>query len=164
MELGDLIFWPVALVAIVCAVLVVTRKNPIYSAFFLIGCLLTIAVLLVMLDSLFLAGVHVLVYVGAIMVLFLFIIMLLNLSSEALGKEYPVGMRILTAFVCTCIFALLLFVFYQSGDKPRPEVDGFGSVEYVGTALFTKFVLPFELISLLIIVAIIGAIVLAKRN
>lgn len=165
MELGDLLFWPFAALCVLCAVIVVTRKNPIYSAFFLIGCFLTIALLFVTLDSNFIAAMHVLVYTGAIMVLFLFIIMLLNLQKEELGEEYPKNVKIITALVCAALFMLLAAVFYKDvPDKTMPPTKDFGSIEKVAESLFTRFVLPFELISLLIITAIIGAIVLVKKS
>lgn len=161
----DILFWPFAALCVLCAVIVVTRKKPIYSAFFLIGCFLTIAFIFVTLDSAFIAGMHVLVYTGAIMVLFLFIIMLLDLKKEELGDEYPSSIKTITAIICVALFVLLALVFYKDvPDKTMPQANNFGSIEQVATTLFTRFVLPFELISLLIITAIIGAIVLVKKS
>lgn len=168
MGIGEIIsegaFLFLAAISVLCAVIVVTRKNPIYSAFFLIACLISIELLFITLDSTFIAGMHILVYVGAIMVLFLFTIMLLNLRPEELGHEYSPIVRGLTAFICAIIFALLVVVFISEKEPIKAKLNDFSSVEKVGTAMFRDFILPFELVSILIIIAIVGAVVLVRKS
>lgn len=136
-----------------------------YAAFFLVIAFLAIAVALIPLDATFLAMMHVLVYTGAIMVLFLFILMLLNLGPAERGAEYPFRFRLFVAALATGVFALLAHGFSQTPPGPAaPLPDGFGGVESVGSHLFRSFVLPFELVSILILAAIFGAVVLARRK
>ncbi len=163
----DTVFWVCAVVAGVSSLLVVTNRNPVYSAMALMICFLAFAVIFLNLGTTFLAVMHILVYTGAILVLFLFVIMLLNLKNEELGKEYNPGAKLVLALLCCTLFGVLIEVFGRSpllkGDLP-PAPAEFGTVDQVGMALFTKFALPFELVSILIIIAILGAVVLAKKK
>src|SRR5262245_35253643 len=135
----------------------------------MLACFLGLAVIYLRLDAPFLAAIHVLVYTGAILVLFLFVIMLLNLKPEELGVEYPLKVRALIAALCGGLFALVALPLAQDkrvlGPVPPPTVNGaFGSVEQVGNALFKDYGLPFELISVLIMVAVFGGVLLAKKK
>jgi NADH-quinone oxidoreductase subunit J len=111
---------------------------------------------------------HVLVYTGAILVLFLFVIMLLNLRPEEYGREYPLPTRVFLALLCLGLFLFMVVPMVRDGglneriDGPAPAA--YGSVRQVGEALFTTYALPFELVSALILVAIFGGVVLAKRK
>ena len=172
MNLDTLIFIVSALLAVSGATLMITLRNPVLAVMSMILSLVAQAVLYVQLGALFVGAVLIIVYSGAIMVLFLFVIMILNLrGSEDLGKQSsPVKMSI------KFIFSLLLFIelvfvvkagFFR-GDIPvgvmAEKTVGFGSVENVAELLFTKYLYPFELTSILLLAAIVGAVVLSKRD
>ena len=161
-------FTIVALVAIVSGILVVKCRNPINSALSLILTFFCLATFYVMLNAPFMAAVQVIVYAVAIMVLIVFVIMLLNLRTDA-------SMRYTHAVTVGSIIGLLtlieiLYFFSRSGltgmrGNLSPEkVLSAGHTELIGTSMFTEFLLPFEITSLLLLVAIIGAVVLAKRK
>lgn len=166
--LESLFFLIVAAVAVISSILVVTCKNPINSALSLIMTFFCLATFYVMLDAPFMAAIQVIVYAGAIMVLIVFVIMLLNIRTET-------GRRSTHAILAGCIFGVL--VLFQTcyflingsltgkkGVMDTALVEKVGHVELVGTALFTEFLLPFEITSLLLLVAIIGAVILSKRK
>jgi NADH-quinone oxidoreductase subunit J len=161
----DPVFGIAAAVTVVAGICVVTQRNPIYCAISMLACFLALAVVYLRLDAPFLAAIHVLVYTGAILVLFLFVIMLLNLKPDELGVEYPLKVRGVIALLCGGLFALVALPLLQDqrklDQKPPPS---FGSVEQVGQALFTDAALPFELISVLIMVAVFGGVLLAKKK
>jgi NADH-quinone oxidoreductase subunit J len=153
--------------SVACGVMMVTRRNPVYSAVWLLGCFLSVAVLFLALSAPFLAAVHVLVYTGAILVLFLFVIMLLNLRDEEFGQEYPVYVRLSVAGLCLAMFGFLAVPILRDESLRIPVTSPsptYGSVEEVGMLLFTTYGLPFELVSLLIVVAMFGAMILAKKK
>ncbi len=165
----DLVFAIAAMVTVGAGALVVTQRNPIHSAISMLACFLGLAVLYLRLEAPFLAAIHVLVYTGAILVLFLFVIMLLNLKPEELGAEYPIHVRGLIALVCGGLFALIALPLWQDRRAfPKavaPNADGaFGSVEQIGNVLFRDYVMAFELISVLIMVAVFGGVLLAKKK
>jgi NADH-quinone oxidoreductase subunit J len=163
----DPVFAAAALASVGAGVMTVTRRNPVYSAIWMLVCFLAFAVVYLRLEAPFLAAIHVLVYTGAILVLFLFVIMLLNLKPEELGEELPLPLRGGIALACGALFAVLALPLWKAMEKAPPPPappKGFGSVEAVGNALFREYALPFELISVLILVAIFGGVVLAKRK
>jgi NADH-quinone oxidoreductase subunit J len=154
-------------VAVAAALMMVTRRNPIYAAIWLLAAFLGVAVVYLSLQAPFLAAIHVLVYTGAILVLFLFVIMLLNLKDDELGDEHPIGVRAAVAGMCTALFAALAVPIWNDPAIWVPAVPSdpeLGSVEGVGEVLYRQFGLQFELVSLLIIVAMFGAVVLAKKK
>lgn len=161
----DPIFAVAATLTVGTGLLVVTQRNPIYSAISMLACFLGLAVIYLRLAAPFLAAIHVLVYTGAILVLFLFVIMLLNLKPEELGVEYPVKVRGAIGALCAALFGLLALPLWQD-QRPMPKQSptGFGGVEQVGHALFVDYALPFELISVLIMVAVFGGVLLAKKK
>ena len=179
---GDPVFLLAALVAAGSAVVMVTRRNPVYAALWLMQCFLAVAVVFLKLHAPFLAAVHVLVYTGAILVLFLFVIMLLNLSPKELGDEHSKPAKALGLGVCGLLFLLLAASFlkgapdgapfrpveavlvHPGGNKVEIAAQDWGGVRHVGAELFDTFVVPFEIVSVLIVVAILGAVVLAKRK
>jgi len=161
----DPVFAIAAAVTVGAGLLVVTQRNPIHSAISMLACFLGLAVIYLRLEAPFLAAIHVLVYTGAILVLFLFVIMLLNLKPEELGVEYPLKVRLLMAAVSAGLFALIALPLWQDQRKmPTARPEGFGGVEQVGHSLFVDYALPFELISVLIMVAVFGAVLLAKKK
>lgn len=157
-------------IVLAAGVLTVTRRNPVYAAVWMLACFLALAVVYLKLEAPFLAALHVIVYTGAILVLFLFVIMLLNLSPEELGREMPGRARAAAAVLAAVLFAALAV---PALADPRLQgrqaalgaaPPGYGGVEEVGKALFAGHPLPFELISVLILVAMFAAVVLAKRK
>ena len=157
-----------ATISVASALLMVTRRSPVYSAFWLLVCFLAFAVLFLQLSAPFLAAIHVLVYTGAILVLFLFVIMLLNLQPDELGEEYPAKTRGMYALLCLGLFVFLAGPILRdplvTQALPAASSADFGSVEQVGRLLFTTYALPFELVSVLIIVAMFGSMILAKKR
>jgi len=157
----------IILSALTCisALFVVMTKNPMYSVLALVFCLFTIAGHYIMLHAQFLAITHIIVYAGAIMVLFLFVVMLLNLNKENEKHKSPM-LRIAASVSAGMLFLTLLASLRSAmpGPYALPEDTGIGLVEYVGRQLFTDYLLPFEVSSILFLSAMIGAVVLAKRE
>jgi NADH-quinone oxidoreductase subunit J len=166
--LETLFFAIISLVAIVSAILVITCKNPINSALSLIMTFFCLATYYVMLDAPFMAAVQVMVYAGAIMVLMVFTIMLLNIRVDATKKHsHKVLFGLIIGF-----FTLLntVFVLVKSraalptGPYSGEMIKSIGHTELVGREIFTSFLLPFEITSILLLVAIVGAVILAKKK
>ncbi len=166
--MADPVFYAAGGVAVFAGLGVVTRRSPMYSAISMLVAFLALAVLYLLLSAPFLAAMHVLVYTGAILVLFLFVIMLLNLKPEELGQEYPLPARGAVAALCLGLFALLAapaLLDPSLRGAPKAVAGDFGSVKAVGLALFQNpYALPFELASALILTAIFGSVVLAKKK
>lgn len=163
----DPVFLVSAAFALISAVMMVTRKNPIYSAVWLLAAFVAVAVVFLALSAPFLAAVHVLVYTGAILVLFVFVIMLLNLRDDEHGEEYPVSTRAGVAAMCAVLFGALAWpILHDQTLTMAVERQGgaAGSVESVGHLMFTTYGLQFELVSVLIVVGMFGAMVLAKKR
>ncbi len=150
---------------VVGALGVVLLPNIVYSAFLLAGVFLSVAGLYLMLNASFVAAAQVLVYVGAVNVLILFAIMLVN-KKEAMADIPGLALRrILSGAVCAGLFALLLRVDLTTPwALPGPPPIGEGATVRIGEHLFTDYLLPFELASVLLLMAMIGAIVLARRD
>ncbi|MBA2564848.1 MAG: NADH-quinone oxidoreductase subunit J [Gemmatimonadetes bacterium] len=168
-------FYLLAGLAVATSVLVVTGRNPVASLLFLVLSFFCLAGLFVTLEAHFLAAIQILVYAGAILVLFLFVIMLLNLGQGEPGLGLPsVPVLALSALSGLAFVALLVFTVREADIAPitpaRIEAVDLagqatvGSTEAIGTALFRDFLLPFEVTSLLLLVAMVGAVVLAKRE
>ena len=162
----DPVFAIVAAITVGAGLLVVTQRNPIYSAISMLACFLGLAVIYLRLEAPFLAALHVLVYTGAILVLFLFVIMMLNLKPDELGVEYPIKTRLLIAAMCGGLFAVIALPLLQDGRKidQAAAPAGYGGVEAVGTSMFGEYAFAFELMSVLIMVAVFGGVLLAKRK
>lgn len=151
----------------VTAILVVALKNPIYSALSLLVMFFHVAGLYVTLHAEFLAAVQIIVYAGAILVLYLFVVMLLNVKRD---DRYHRQWRIAG---CVCLPLLIEFIVLLAGGgaaspgpAPAESTDGVagGNTEAIGETLFSTYLYPFEVASLILLVAMIGAIVLAKKN
>jgi NADH-quinone oxidoreductase subunit J len=160
-----IVFYVFAAIAAGAAVLVVAQKRAVYSALSLIVCLGALAVLFFQLGAYFIAAIQVIVYAGAIMVLFVFVIMLIDPDSEIYPDE-SLSHRGFWALPLAAVFVfLLLQAFPDYLVRLDPNVPALeGTVEEIGRSLFAEYVLPFEATSILILVAIIGAIVLARRS
>ncbi|MBM4174683.1 MAG: NADH-quinone oxidoreductase subunit J [Ignavibacteria bacterium] len=158
-----------ALTAVTSAVIMITRANPVISAIFLIINFFALAGLYLVLNAQFIAALQILVYAGAIMVLFVFVIMLLNLDDEeALTDRFNIK-RIAAISVGVVIFIQIAYVILFKGNSAinYPQSNNSvtaGKIESIGMQLFTTYLIPFEITSMLLIAAMIGAIVLAKRK
>jgi len=164
-----LIFLGTAFVAILASILMVTRKNPIHSALLLILTFLCTAVLFFLLQNPFIAIIQILVYAGAIMMLIVFVIMLLELEEELLSPlkisfSKTVGVLSVLLMMLGLFFAVFGGAKGPSGGYSPEKVSQLGSIKVVGKLLFTDYLLPFEIVSILLMAAIVGAIVLAKQR
>ena len=160
-----ILFWAFALVAVGGGLgMLLNLRNTVAAALSLVLTMLALACLFVMLLAQFVGVVQVMIYAGAIVVLFLFVVMLLNLERNALGGEaQPVVKAIGTLLAVAVCIKLTAVV--TSIRSPWAEVDpSFGSIREIGRALYTDYVLPFELSSILLLAGILGSIVLAKRR
>lgn len=163
---ADLLFNTASVVTVVCALLVVLNRNPVYSAIFLVITFFSLAVLYLLLEAYFLAVLEILIYAGAIMVLFLFVIMLLNVGREEAVARLVTLQRAFSLLLVVLFFSGVVIFVIQGMDVPhRPgESITSGSVTEVGEALFSTYLFPFEVASLLLLVALIGTVYLAKRK
>ncbi|MBP1648929.1 MAG: NADH-ubiquinone oxidoreductase chain [Bacteroidetes bacterium] len=167
MTAESLLFFFLAAFAVTTAILMVMQRNPLMSAIYLIGNFFALAGLYLILRAQLLAVLMIAVYTGAIMVLVIFVIMLLNLGDEA-RRIGPVTLKTSAgiALVCGLLCEFLYIVFVADPPAmPEPlESAGLGTVESLGSALFGRFLLPFELTSILLLAAIVGAVVLARKR
>ena len=153
--------------AVGCAISMVAQRNPLYSAISLIGVFISLACLYVTLAAPFIAAVQVIVYAGAIMVLVVFVIMLLNVEEE---ERRPLRMRALVpvsmglAAILFAEAAFIIFFVHESTATPSRNVSDVGLTSSIGAGLFTSYLLPFEITSILLLMAIVGAITLARRG
>lgn len=150
-------------IAVCGAIMVVTRKSPMASALYLILTLFAVAALFVLRQAHFLAAVQVIVYAGAVVVLFVFVIMLINVPEDRLPVERATTTRVL-GVIAAGIFILESAVLARRYWMPIGPAAEVGTVEAVGRALFTDYLLAFEITSVLLLAAVIGAIALAKRK
>ena len=169
-ELASLEFWSgiIGFVAIMSALMVVIHPNPMVSVLFLIMNLFCIALFFLILNAQFLAVIQVIIYAGAIMVLFVFVVMLLNIKVEE-GLRIGGGPMRSGAIVLGAAFAALMFhAIRNRGEAPYFDPGasdaGFGTAREIGRLLFTRYQFAFESASILLIAAMIGAVVLAKRR
>ena len=169
MIMTDLMFYVFAAVLIVAALGVILSNNPVYSAMFLVFAFVNSAVLWVMLEAEFLGIALVLVYVGAVMVLFLFVVMMLDINvetlREGLTRYTPIGVLVALAVAGQIGYVVWWKAFR---DAPFPEsqaaVPGFSNTEQLGEVLYTEYVFPFELAAVILLVAIVAAITLTMRR
>ena len=166
------LFYIFAAIAIVSAILVITRHNVVHSAAFLGATLFAVAGIFLTLHAEFLAGVQVIVYVGGILVLFVFVIMLISIERGEHERRYNRQWTI-ALITAALLIGEIGYGLYRGKDSlllpppAAPPVAGAavpGNSELVGTALYTVYLLPFEIASILLLVAIVGAVVLAKRR
>jgi NADH-quinone oxidoreductase subunit J len=150
------------------ALCVILGKTPINSAISLIGMMMLLAGVFAQMHAHFIAILQVIIYAGAIMVLFMFVIMLLNLKSQdtdwkARGQNTALSV-VAGIFGVVMIYYITDIIFSSKLESPAAIPETFGTVATVGEVLFTKFVLPFEVASILLLTAMIGAVVLAKSK
>jgi len=165
-----LLFYGFTAVMVVSSLLMVLGKNPVHSALFLVLTFFCLAGVYLLLNAQFIAAVQVIVYAGAIMVLFLFVIMLLNLEQEVssqsghlLQKVSAVVLSLLLAISLGSVMTSQVFT-GQKGTYSIEKVNAVGNSEVIGRLLFTDFLLPFEITSVLLLAAMVGAVILAKKK
>ena len=162
------LFYIFAAIAVVSAILVITRQNAVHSAMFLAATLLSVAGIFLTLRAEFLAGVQVIVYVGGILVLFVFVIMLVPTDRAMFERRYNRQGKIALVTAAILIAELGYAVYSGRGSfvlanaPAAPPIEG--NSEWVGTVLYTTYLLPFEIASILLLVAIVGAVVLSKKS
>jgi NADH-quinone oxidoreductase subunit J len=157
-------FYLLSFLAVMFAVLVVLSRNPVHSVLYLVMTFFCIAGHYILLSAEFLAAVHVIVYAGAIMVLFLFVIMHLNLNRET--EPHKSNLIKVSATICAGLFLVILIGSLKSSGltDPQTAVAGIGLVKELGRVMFTTFLLPFEVTSLLLLAAMVGAVMLMKEE
>ncbi|HEX4593073.1 MAG TPA: NADH-quinone oxidoreductase subunit J [Bryobacteraceae bacterium] len=162
-----LIFLIFAAIAVFCGISLVTQTHPIASALSLIGVMGSLAILYLQLGGEFIAAAQVIVYAGAIMVLFVFVIMLLNAGAEGTSLQISNFAKYVGIFLLAGFLGLISFVIQAMLPKTEGVVFGAfqgGTALNIGRKLFTTYLLPFEVTSVLILIAILGAMVLARRE
>jgi NADH-quinone oxidoreductase subunit J len=171
-DLPKILFLGIAAVAVAGGLSMILQRNPIYSALSLIVTLCAMAALFLTLHAPFIAAIQVIVYAGAILVLFVFVIMLLNVRAEESKRDRVKYLRWIGAPLFVGLIAEVFLIVRAVGNPPAPAAPSanaspaqtFGTTENIGHAMFTDYVLPFEAVSVLILMAIVGAMVLARKH
>lgn len=161
-----LMFYILGFGAVVSALLLVTNKKPVNAAMSLIATMFCLAGLYVLLDAHLVAVLQILVYAGAVMVLFLFVIMLLNIQEkEGRLAGSTIALQFVSILGVGMVFVIAASLVKVKGALPAGgELYPFGTTKAVGSMLFTEYLLPFEIASMLLLAAIVGAVILAKRR
>ena len=157
------VFFFFAAVAVIFALVVILHRNPVISALALVASLFALAVMYVLLDAPFLAALQVIVYAGAIMVLFLFVIMLLNLQKQREEPTRPIQQFL--GYVGSAGFGIgLVYYLSKYAVLEMPSSPFIADARSVGVALFESYIFPFEIVSILLLAAIVGALLLSARG
>ena len=166
MTVTEILFWFLSVLAVVSAINVVISRNAVFSVLWLILAFFSISGHYILLNAQFLAVVNIIVYAGAIMVLFLFVIMLMNLSKDTAPKMNQ-WLR-LAGFIAGGCMMLVLIAALKSADTAKQlaqtKEGEIGLINYLGMALFKDYVVPFEISSVLFLSAMVGAVVIGKRG
>jgi NADH-quinone oxidoreductase subunit J len=166
--LPKLFFGYFAAVITVLSILVVTRRNPVHSVMWMLLLFFNLASMYLFLNAEFIAAIQVIVYAGAILVLFLFVVLLLNLREELLTSRFigswPAGLVIALGLLVSIFFAVSSFAPGISGRYTIDYIQKATFTKVLGQVLYTEYLFPFEIASLILLVSIIGAIVLAKKR
>jgi NADH-quinone oxidoreductase subunit J len=162
----QILFFILGAVALISGVLVVFQTHPLRSALWLIVNFFAVAGIYLLAHAEFIAAIQVIVYAGAVMVLFLFVIMLLNLRQPEASPAIPyIGQKLGGILLAVFTALILLYGFTQAKLPAAKEMaPGLGNTESIASSLFTNYLLPFEVTSVLLLVAIVGAVVLAKTK
>ncbi len=166
--LPQIIFGYFAISMIVLSLLVITRKNPVHSVLWMLVLFFHIGAIYLFLNAEFIAAVQIILYAGAILVLFLFVIMMLNLKEELTSEkfigEWPIGVALGLSFVLFVFFAIAKYIPGPLGTYTIELVQKQTHTKAIGRVLYTEYILPFEIASIILLIAIVGAIVLAKKR
>lgn len=164
MGITQVLFWVLAAISLSSAVMVISSKNPVYSVLWLIVTFFTISGHYLLLNAQFLAIVNIIVYAGAIMVLFLFVIMLMNLSKESEPQKNR-WLKLAGAVAGGSLLLVLVAALRTTESQMTEMGTGtIGLIQNLGQVLFTQYVVPFEIASILFLSAMIGAVVIGKRE
>lgn len=166
MNITQILFWLLSVIALFGAMMVVTSKNPVHSVLWLILTFFAISGHYILLNAQFLAIVNIIVYAGAIMVLFLFVIMLMNLGKSAEPQRNR-WLRIAGAVAGGCLLLVLVAALKDSevkGMSAQVNEGGIGLIKNLGKELFSTYVVPFEISSILFLSAMVGAVVIGKKE
>jgi NADH-quinone oxidoreductase subunit J len=162
----EILFFILTGLAIFSAIMVLISKNPVHSVLWLVGVFFAISGHYVLLNAQFLAIVNMIVYAGAIMVLFLFVIMLINLNAEAEPRKH-LWMKLAGAISGGCLLLMLVSLVKQTNELNAKKVmmmeGNIGLIGNLGKALFSEYVVPFEITSVLFLSAMVGAVVIGKK-
>jgi NADH-quinone oxidoreductase subunit J len=157
-----------SVVMIVLSLLIITRRNPVHSVLWMLVLFFHIAGLYLFLNAEFLAAVQLILYAGAILVLFLFVIMMLNLKEEITAErfidEWPIGVALGISILMFIYFTISKFIQGPAGHYSIEAIKKETHTKTIGKVLYTEYLLPFEIASLILLIAIVGAIVLAKKR
>ncbi len=158
------VFYFLSFFSVLCALMVVVSKNPVHSVLYLIMTFFAIAGHYVLLNAQFLAAVHVIVYAGAIMVLFLYVIMMLNLNAEVEPHKRKI-VKVAATIAGGLLMVVLVGALRNSTDQMTPASGPqIGMIKGLGKSLYNDFMLPFEISSILFLVAMVGAVMLGKKE
>lgn len=161
----EYIFYFLSFVSVLTALLVISARNPVHSVLYLILCFFSIAGHYILLNAQFLAIVHIIVYSGAIMVLFLFVVMLLNMNAESEPRK-PMFAKLSATLAGGLLFLVIVTALKKADMVPAvsPADSEIGLVKNLGKVLFNDFLLPFEITSVLFLSAMAGAVLLGKKE
>jgi NADH-quinone oxidoreductase subunit J len=166
MNITEILFWVLSVVALFSALMVITSKNPVYSVLWLIVTFFSLSGHYILLNAQFLAIVNIIVYAGAIMVLFLFVIMLMNLNKTSEPQKNK-WLRLAGALAGGCLLLVLVAALKDTDIRQQmARVNGgdIGLIKTLGKELFSTYVVPFEISSVLFLSAMVGAVVIGKKE
>jgi NADH-quinone oxidoreductase subunit J len=164
MGITEILFWTLSALALFSAVMVITSRNPVFSVLWLIITFFTISGHYVLLNAQFLAVVNIIVYAGAIMVLFLFVIMLMNLNKETEPQKNK-WLKLAGAVSGGCLLLVLVAALRDTESRMTELGTGdIGLIQNLGKSLFSDYVVPFEISSILFLSAMVGAVVIGKKE
>jgi len=164
----QIIFGYLAVAIVVMSILVVTRKNAVHSVLWMLLLFFHIAALYLSLNAEFLAAIQIIIYAGAMLVLYLFVIMLLNLKQEEKSPRFiriwPLGFLVSASLLLLLSLSVKAIIHGPSGVYTQEMIKKTGHIGLIGMVLYTEYLFPFEVLSVILLVAIVGAIVLAKKR
>ena len=166
MNITQILFWALSVIALFSALMVISSKNPVYSVLWLILTFFSISGHYILLNAQFLAIVNIIVYAGAIMVLFLFVIMLMNLNKD-MEPQKSKWLKLVGAIAGGCLLLVLIAAFKDIEIKNQlaeTNTGDIGLIQNLGKVLFTDYVVPFEISSVLFLSAMVGAVVIGKKD
>lgn len=168
MNLPVLFFIYHAVLIIALSLIVITRKSPVHSVLFMLVLFFHIASLYLFLNAEFLAAIQIIIYAGAIMVLFLFVIFLLDLKQEVVANRYiyqwPTSIVIAGGVFAVIAYSVSSLVLGPTGKYSSEYIDKVGNTKAIGQLMYTQYIFPFEIASMVLLVGLIGAVVLAKKH
>jgi NADH-quinone oxidoreductase subunit J len=166
MGVTQILFWFLSILALGSALMVIISKNPVHSVLWLIGTFFAISGHYILLNAQFIGIVNLIVYAGAIMVLFLFVIMLMNLNADAEPKKNK-WLKMAGVIAGGCLMLVMVAVLQKAetgGQLVQVKEGNIGLIEQLGRNLFTDYVVPFEISSILFLSAMVGAVVIGKKG